>query len=161
LEAQLAQAKADEAHAKEFQAQLDSLQQAIPNSPALAAFIRNANGIADASGISWQSVTHGPPAPDATGVAVITVGIQIKGTYEQVMDYQSRLSALNRLLVVDGVQLASAGSTDAPGSPATDGAGASTGPFSGGSELAGTITARMFATSSALGGTGAVTVAAR
>ena len=62
-----------------FKAQLPSLQQAVPNSPALAAFIRDANGIADASEISWQSVTHGPPAPDATGVSSIAVGIQHQG----------------------------------------------------------------------------------
>ena len=36
-----------------------SLQLAMPNSPALAAFIRDANAIADQSGVAWQSVTHG------------------------------------------------------------------------------------------------------
>ena len=64
LQAQLAQAQADQAHAEAFKAQLASLKNAVPDSPALAAFIRNANGIADASNVSWQSVTHGPPAPD-------------------------------------------------------------------------------------------------
>src|SRR3954463_13956826 len=55
LETQPAQAQKDAAHAATFKAQLESLQQAMPNSPALAAFIRNANEIAQASGVSWQS----------------------------------------------------------------------------------------------------------
>jgi Tfp pilus assembly protein PilO len=144
LQAQLAQAQADQAHAATFKAQLASLQHAVPNSPALAEFIRNANGIADASHISWQSVTHGPPAADATGVSSIAVGIVVKGTYEQVMDYLTRLGSLKRLVVVDGVAFAASGTTT-PG--ATDSAAASTGPFSGTSELVLTITARMFVAS--------------
>src|SRR5207249_4978185 len=63
LQAQLAQARRDAAHAAQFKAQLESLQQAMPASPALAAFIRDANAIASASGVSWQSVTHAPPTP--------------------------------------------------------------------------------------------------
>ena len=41
LQQQLSQAQRDAAHAAEFKAQLESLQLALPNSPALAAFIRN------------------------------------------------------------------------------------------------------------------------
>ena len=78
LEAQLARAQADAAHATRFKAQLAVLQRAVPGSPALAAFIRDANAIAEASRISWQSVTHGPPTPVDAGVASITVGIQIR-----------------------------------------------------------------------------------
>ena len=148
LEAQLAQGRLDESHANVFKAQLASLQQAIPDLPALAAFIRAANAIQAASHVSWQSVTHGPPTPGAAGIAAITVGIQVKGTYEQVMDYLARLSALKRLLVVDGLQFASVGQT---ASGATGGAGASTGPFSGASELSVTISARMFVTVAAGG----------
>jgi Tfp pilus assembly protein PilO len=164
LEAQLAQAHAYAAHASGFTAQLAALQQAVPDSPALAAFIRDANAIAEASHISWQSVTHGPPAASAAGTASIAVGIQIRGTYEQVMDYLDRIAALQRLLVLDNVQFSSAGaSTTGPGTP-TGGGAASTGPFSGASELMLTITARMFETAPAVAaaadGTGAVTTAA-
>ena len=119
----------------------------MPGTPALADFIRDANGIAAASGIAWQSVTHGPPTPGDGGVASIAVGIQIRGTYEQVIDYLGRLAALRRLLVLDNVQFAAAG--DRAGSPRAHPAATgreSTGPFSGASELAVTITARMFDT---------------
>ena len=110
LQAQLDQAQRDAAHAATFKAELQSLQQAMPDSPALAAFIRDANGIADASGVSWQSVTHGPPTPAPTASMSITVGIQVKGTYAQVIDYLGRSSPrCKRLVVVDSVQLTTAG----------------------------------------------------
>src|SRR5579863_9250125 len=61
LRAQLAQAQTDASHAAAFKAELQSLQLAMPDSPALAAFIRDANNIAAASNASWQSVTHATP----------------------------------------------------------------------------------------------------
>jgi Tfp pilus assembly protein PilO len=147
LQAQLAQAQRDAAHAATFKAELESLQEAMPDSPALAAFIRNANDIADASGVSWQSVTHGPPTVGADGVNSITMGIQVKGTYAQVMDYLARLAKLQRLVVVDGVQLSTAAGTGA--GSGDGGSGQSTGPFSGASELSAVISARMFESPSA------------
>jgi Tfp pilus assembly protein PilO len=149
LQAQLAQARLDASHAATMKARLAALQRALPTTPALANFIRDANGIAAASNVSWQAVTHGPPVPGDAGIGVITVGIQLRGTYEQVMDYLGRIAGLHRLLVLDSVQFAaSAGTTAAAGTAAaagTDAApGASTGPYSGASELAITITARMF-----------------
>jgi Tfp pilus assembly protein PilO len=164
LETQLAQAHAYAAHASAFKAQLAVLQQAVPDSPALAAFIRDANAIAEASNVLWQSVTHGPPTPGAAGVASIAVGIQVGGTYEQVMAYLGQIAALKRLLIIDGVQVsATATGSGAPGAPAP-GTGAGTGPFSGATALTVTITARMFETLSAVPGatdsTGAVTAAA-
>ena len=142
LQAQLNQARADAAHAAEFKAQLQSLQLAMPNSPALATFIRDANAIADQSGVAWQSVTHAPPTPSNDGSSSIAVGIQIKGTYPQVIDYLTRLAALQRLVVVDNLALSTAGTTGAQTGGGTS--GGSTGPFSGASELTATISARMF-----------------
>jgi Tfp pilus assembly protein PilO len=144
LQAQLAQANNDAAHASTFKAQLAALKHALPESPDLANFIRDANGIAAASGIDWQSVSHSVPTPGADGIATITLGIQVKGTYEQVLDYLTRMAALKRLVVIDGVQFNGAGAGAGAGAPA--GPGASTGPFSGASQLSVTIAARMFAT---------------
>lgn len=161
LQTQLVKAQHDAAHAAEFKAELDSLQKAMPGSPALATFIRDANAIASATGVSWESVTHGQPTLGVGGVISISLGIQVKGTYEQVVEYLTRLAALQRLVVVDGVQLSTAASTGATtGSSASS--GGSTGPFSGGSQLSATITARMFvspgATSSTSDGSGTSTV---
>jgi Tfp pilus assembly protein PilO len=142
LQSQLAQARRDAANAAEIQAQLASLQQAMPDTPALAEFIRDANRIAAASGVAWQSVTHATPTPGVGGSTSITVGIQVRGTYGQVLDYLGQLAAMKRLLVVDNLQLSSGSSGGTAGDP---NAGAqSTGPFSGGDQLSATISARMF-----------------
>ena len=126
LQAQLAQARRDAAHAAEFKAQLQSLQHALPNTPALAAFIRDANGIASASGVAWQSVTHAAPTPGADGVMSITVGMQVQGTYGQILDYLGRLASMKRLMVVDNLQLSPSTSGAArgrrPGDERIDGA---------------------------------------
>jgi type IV pilus assembly protein PilO len=143
LQAQLAQANNDAAHAGTFKAQLAALKHALPDSPELANFIRDANAVAAASNIEWQSVSHSEPTPGADGIATITLGIQVKGTYEQVLDYLTRMSALKRLVVIDGLQFNGAG---AGAGGAAAGPGASTGPFSGASALSVTITARMFET---------------
>ena len=160
LQTQLATAQRDAAHAAEFKAELESLQQAMPNSPALAAFIRDANDIAQSTGVSWQSVTHGPPTLGTDGVNSITLGIQVKGTYAQVMDYLGKLAGLQRLIVVDGIQLTTAANT---GATAGSASGLSTGPFSGATQISGVVTARMFeapGTASTSEGTGVSTAAA-
>jgi Tfp pilus assembly protein PilO len=157
LQQQLSQAQRDAAHAAEFKAQLESLQLALPNSPALAAFIRNANGIASAAGVKWQSVTHATPTPGLGGVQSISVSLQVQGPYGHIIDYLSRLASLKRLLVVDNLSLAaSSSSTSAVAGGASS---QSTGPFSGGDQLTATIAGRMFAMPDAsaaatLGGTG-------
>ncbi len=140
LQSQLTQARADAAHAATFKAELQSLELAMPDSPALAAFIRQANGIAQASGVTWESVSHAPPTLGDGGVMSITVGITVKGTYPQLVDYLGRLAGLQRLVVVDSVTFTTSGSTGAGGGTA----GGTTGPFSGATQLSGTIAARMF-----------------
>jgi Tfp pilus assembly protein PilO len=144
LEAQLAQANADAAHAGALKAQLAQAKRAVPELPALSAWIRDANSIAAASHLSWLSVTHAAPTASATGVSSILLGVQVRGTYEQVLDYLTRLASMDRLVVVDGVTF-SATTASTPGSASTGNpAQETTGPFSGGSQLTGTITARMF-----------------
>jgi len=146
LQSQLTQARADAANAAEIKAQLASLQEAMPDTPALAAFIRDANGIAGEAGVAWQSVTHATPTPGVGGSTSITVGIQVKGTYGQVLDYLGRLASMKRLLVVDNLQLATGSSGATADANATD---QSTGPFSGGDRLSATISARMFSSPTA------------
>jgi Tfp pilus assembly protein PilO len=143
LQAQLAQANIDAAHADTFKSRLAVLKHAVPDSPDLANFIRDANDIAQASGLTWQSVTHGPPTDVAGGASTISVGIQVQGTYEQVLDYLARIAELKRLVVIDGVQFSAAGTTGA-GPGAGTGATESSGPFSGASTLSVSISARMF-----------------
>jgi Tfp pilus assembly protein PilO len=145
LQAQVAQANIDASHADTFKARLAVLKHAVPDSPELANFIRDANDIAQASGITWQSVTHGPPTAGVGGPSTITLGIQVQGTYDQVLDYLARMAELKRLVVIDSVQFSAAGTTGAgAGGGAGAGASQSSGPFSGASTLAVSISARMF-----------------
>lgn len=164
LQAQFAQASIDAAHVGTFKTRLAVLKHAVPESPELANFIRDANSIAVASHLTWQSVTHGPPATGVNGIAAIAVGIQVQGTYQQVLDYLDRIAALKRLVVIDSVQFSAAGTTGAGSGAASPGAGASTGPFSGAATLSVSISARMFETPPALatatGGTGGTTTPA-
>ena len=156
LQAQLAQANIDAAHAGTFKTRLAVLTNAVPDSPELANFIRDANAIADASNISWQSVTHGPPSTGSVGVSTIAVSIDIKGTYEQVLDYLGRIAALKRLVVLDNVTLSPGGTAGAAaGSTTGTPVNESTGPFSGGSTLAVTLSGRMFMTAGGTAATGA------
>jgi type IV pilus assembly protein PilO len=159
LQAQLTQAQRDASHEAAFKAELQSLQLAMPDSPALAAFIRDANGIAAASGVTWQSVTHAAPTLGTDDVMSIAVGISVKGTYPQVMDYFGRLAQLQRLVVVDSVTFnpasdttAAAGSTTGSGSGSS--ASESTGPFSGADQITATIAGRMFESGDAVTTTG-------
>jgi Tfp pilus assembly protein PilO len=126
----------------EQQAQLRALQAAIPNTPDLGEFILQANEIASAAGIDWLSIAPTPPA--ATGgsgpASTIAISIQIEGQFSSVLDYLNRLEDLERLVVVDTINLTvgggAAGSTGASGS--TDSV------TSGAPDLSVTITGRMF-----------------
>jgi Tfp pilus assembly protein PilO len=109
LKAQLAQVS-DKARNKQLEAQLTRLHAAVPTSPELATFVRTANTIADQSGVAWVSVTPGQPTVTA-GVNAISLGIMVKGTYPQVLDYLNRLQNLDRLVVVDSINV-SASSAD-------------------------------------------------
>src|SRR5262245_60598437 len=139
LQAQLAQVS-DKARNAATMKELKTLHAAVPATPQLSTFIRQANKIAAASGVSWQSVA---PGQQAGQVAANSVGLNIKvqGGYAQVLDYMQRLQDLPRLVVVDSVNIAAArGTADQPtgsgGGVFTD-RGADTG-------LALEITARMF-----------------
>jgi Tfp pilus assembly protein PilO len=159
LQAQVAQAQRDASHEAAFKAELLSLQLAMPDSPALAAFIRDANGIASAAGVTWQSVTHATPTAGADGTMSITVGIVIKGSYPAVIDYIGRLATLQRLFIVDNLAFNPAtDNTSSPGA-GSSGSGSSsasqtTGPFSGADQLSVTISGRIFETGGSVAGTG-------
>ena len=126
LEAQLAQAQADAAHASTFKAQLGRVA-------ARRAELARARGLhpgrqRDRGRLQHLVAVGHARAADArhSGVASITVGIQIRGTYEQVMDYLGRIAALKRLLVLDNVQFSSAGPRAPALAGAAGGAGTST-----------------------------------
>lgn len=128
------------ANAPQQQATLRRLNAAIPATPDLADFILQANRIAAESGIDWLSVSPAPPAATAGGTnSTIALSMQIEGGFFQVLDYLNRLEDLERLVVVDGVNISAstAGSTTASGATASVTA-------TGAPTLAVTLTGRMF-----------------
>ena len=128
----------------EQQAQLRTLRAAIPPTPDLGEFILQANEIASASGIDWLSIAPTPPA--ATGgsgpTSTIALSIQIEGQFSAVLDYLNRLEDLERLVVVDGVNVTTGGGDE--GESGASGAAGATGSVTGAPSLSVTITGRMF-----------------
>jgi Tfp pilus assembly protein PilO len=126
------------ANAPQQQATLRTLRAAIPANPDLGQFILQANDIAAAAGIDWLSIAPAPPtAGSGAGPnSTIAVSIQIDGGFFQVLDYLNRLEDLDRLVLVDSVNLSAAGSDEgSTGSAEVSG---------GAPDLSVTLSGRMF-----------------
>ncbi len=110
LENTIRQLKALSRNSVEQQAKLRTLRAAIPSTPDLGEFILQANDIASASGIDWLSIAPTPPAAGAAGgpTSTITISMQIQGQFSAVLDYLNRLEDLERLVVVDTVNVSTA-----------------------------------------------------
>jgi Tfp pilus assembly protein PilO len=121
LDAQLRALTGDAGKRAPNRASLDELKAAVPDSPALAQFLRQTDAIRAASGVTFQSITPTAPAA-AGGLATINVNISVQGTYAQVRDYVSRMLSLPRLVVVDNLSYTAAAATSSSGA-----AGAPTG----------------------------------
>ncbi|MDA8263205.1 MAG: type 4a pilus biogenesis protein PilO [Actinomycetota bacterium] len=146
LQSQQASARGEIAALEAFKAQLPTakaelarLTNAVPAYPQLANFILMVNQISNESGISFLSISPSQPAPQApqtstpgasTLPAAVTLGIQIKGGYFQVLDFLNRLDNLPRLVVTSTVSLS--------------GSGTQTGPLVDGSQVSASLQAKIF-----------------
>lgn len=145
LEAELAQLEEIEKNGPEVEAELARLADAVPATPDLASFILGANEIAVESGITWLSVAPVEPAAAVGTYATVTMTIQIEGGFFQVLDYLNRLEDLERLVVVDSIDIGT-------GTEAGEGTTATTSEFDGfddfdtggAPDLSVTLSARMF-----------------
>ncbi len=92
----------------ELVAQNDRLKAAIPDQPDLAAFILSADDAASTSGVTFMAITPQAPATaeDATLPTVVAVSIEAEGGYFQVLDFVNRLEDLDRLVVIDSIDVA-------------------------------------------------------
>ena len=129
----------------EQQAQLRTLRAAIPTTPDLGEFILQANEIASTSGIDWLSIAPTPPAASGGSgpTSTIALSIQVDGQFSAVLDYLNRLEDLERLVVVDGINVTVGGGAEgASGASGSAGSGASV--TTGAPDLSVTITGRMF-----------------
>jgi Tfp pilus assembly protein PilO len=116
LKAQLSNLRGLEANRSKQQAVLQKLSSAVPATPDLASFILQANDIATQAGVSWLQVSPGVPAAGSGGPTTISLTMQLEGGFYQVFDYLSRLENMQRLVLVDTVNVSSksqaAGSKD-------------------------------------------------
>ncbi|MGZ4689343.1 MAG: type 4a pilus biogenesis protein PilO [Acidimicrobiia bacterium] len=137
-------------------ATLRTLRAAIPPSPDLGEFILQANDIAAAAGIDFLSIAPNPPVASVGGSnSTIALTIQIDGGFSSVLDYLNRLEDLERLVLVDTINITSNSGTSSTGGGSTSGASASSDSTSGGPpDLSVTLTGRMFTTVAAPASTG-------
>lgn len=145
LKAQLSNLRGLEANRAKQQAVLQKLSAAVPPTPDLASFILQANDIATQSGVAWLQVSPGLPAAGSGGPATISLSMQLEGGFYQVYDYLNRLENMQRLVLVDSINLSGKGTAGGAPDPT----------------LSVSITARMFTRaapqSAASGSTGAAT----
>ncbi|MDA8209882.1 MAG: type 4a pilus biogenesis protein PilO [Actinomycetota bacterium] len=145
LQSEQASTRAEVATLEAFKAQLPTakaelarLTTAIPAYPQLADFILMVNQISNESGISFLSISPAQPVPQAAQAAgagaplpaTVSVGIQIKGGYFQVLDFLNRLDNLPRLVVTSTLSLS--------------GTGTQTGPLVNGSQVSASLQAQIY-----------------
>jgi type IV pilus assembly protein PilO len=118
------------------EAELARLGRLVPADADVAGAIDSLDATAKAAQVGMASFTPSTPAATAGGgPASVGVSMTISGTFDQLFDYLRRLETLDRLVVVDSVQLAAGG-----GPGATPGAAASGPP-----KLSAEIKPRLFA----------------
>jgi Tfp pilus assembly protein PilO len=154
LQVQVARFKAEIAAAPRLQAELQRLQDAIPNTPNLAQFILDVNDAAQEAGITISTISPSAPAlgtahavgSTATGGAsgaaappAIRISLSTTGTFFTLIDFINKLNAMPRLLVVDTFGLSPGGSASTLG----------TSPSAASPPLSATFAIRMFTTTAA------------
>ena len=135
LAARIPRLKAAQRDEPRTRAQLEALRTAIPDEANLAQFILDANEAAVRSGVDFVSIAPSLPAPagaTAPGAgapsptpaapppagtaptpgggalpAQVALAVQVGGGYFQVLDFLNRLNELSRLVVTDGLNIAS------------------------------------------------------
>jgi len=129
-------------------ATLRTLRAAIPANPDLGEFILQANDIASASGIDFLSIAPSPPVASSTGgpATTIAVTLQVDGGFFQVLDYLNRLEDLERLMLVDSINVATATESSNTGGSSSANSTSSSG---GAPDLSVTLIGRMFTTAEA------------
>lgn len=142
LRSTLAQLQSVARNASRQQALLNKFDQAIPKLPDEAEFIVQANQIADDAGIEFQSISPSPPVSAGT-TSTIGLAISIQGSFFQVKNYLTQLENLDRLVIVDAINVSAGGGTDSTGA-------------STGTTLSVTLTARMFTRAAATAAPGTV-----
>jgi len=123
---QLEQAQRDQV---DTLARLARFNSALPSTPDLPTLIRQLQTVANLSGMDLTSIAPSPPSklPDATGVDVVNVNLQVTGGFFRLESFLTRLEDLARVIEVRSISIA----------PQTD-------PVTGLSTLSSTISFQMY-----------------
>lgn len=113
------------------EAELARLGRLIPADPDVAGAILTLDETARQAQVAMSSFLPAPPVPAAGAPTSVSISMHVSGTFQQIFDYLRRLELLDRLVVVDGIQL-----TAAPGA-------------SGSPKIEADVKARMFAAGTA------------
>lgn len=87
------------------EAELARLGRLIPAAPDVAGAIDTLNETAQAAQVAFSSFVPSPPSSAANGPSSVSIGMKVSGTFGQIFDYLRRLELLDRLVVVDALQL--------------------------------------------------------
>jgi type IV pilus assembly protein PilO len=118
--ARLAQLEQAKATASLTQAELLALGNQFPEKPELPALVIELQDVSNASGIRFERIGPGVPAPVASGqYSEIPITARVTGSWPDVLDYLRRLNRMTRAIRVTDVSLTplasvSATSTEAP-----------------------------------------------
>ena len=106
LRSQLSQLKKLAADTQSREAEMVRIGRLVPAEPDIGGAILALHDTANQAQVAWSSFVPTPVTPGAGGVpATLGVGMKIGGTFGQVFDYLARLETLDRLVVVDSIQL--------------------------------------------------------
>jgi type IV pilus assembly protein PilO len=145
LEADLHRLTAQKKQSTEQEALLHKFDRAIPEQPDLASFILAANRIATEAGIDFLSIAPSPPAAGGTS-SVIALSISVQGSFFQVENYLTRMADLDRLVIIDTLNISAGGGSSSGAAATTDA-----------TLLSVSITGRMFTRAAATSAAGTAT----
>ena len=133
LRMNMAQLRKLAADTRSREAELASLGRLVPADADMDGAILALDEVAKQAQVGMTAFVPSPPAAGAGGgPATVALALTIDGTFDQIFDYLRRVETLDRLVVIDSLQLAAGG----------NGAGT---PGAGPPKLAAQIKARLFA----------------
>lgn len=92
---------------------VSELNTAIPPTPELGSLIDQLEILAEASGVTWRNASYTNPGEESdAGFREIGVNISVEGQYFQILGYLYGIADLDRLVRVDGLNVASSLSAD-------------------------------------------------
>jgi type IV pilus assembly protein PilO len=124
LRQNMAQLRKLAADTQSREAELARLGRLVPADADLAGAILALDETAKQAQVSMGSLIPSPPAATAGGgPATLGVTMTIDGTFDQIYDYLSRIETLDRLVVIDSLQLAGGGGNGTGNGPGSGPAG--------------------------------------